>query len=151
MMGVAESGASRVLVVDDDPAITRIVRRVLDSNHEVVAYNEARVALAVIAGGARFDLILCDVFMPDLAGESFYDAVLLICPATAARIVFLTGSTSSAPGAGFLHNVPNRRLAKPFNVAEFRTTVADIIRVSGRWKVAPKAYVPTADHAHAPR
>jgi DNA-binding NtrC family response regulator len=127
---------SRVLVVDDDPSITRLVRRALGSHHQVFEYNDARLAYEAIAAGARFDLVVCDVRMPHLSGEGFYRAVLGISPALAARIVFLTGASPDAPGAAFLHDTVHKRFTKPFNVREFRTAVADLIRESGRWKAA---------------
>jgi DNA-binding NtrC family response regulator len=123
-----------VLVVDDDPFITRMVRRVLASDHDVVDYTEPREALDAIARGERFDIVLCDVRMPTLSGEAFHAAVRDVSAPLADRIVFMTGTTSLAPGSGFLHDLTNRRLMKPFGIDLLRTTIDELFTAWGRWR-----------------
>src|SRR5438270_213720 len=130
---MAEVG--EVLVLDDDPAVTRVVRRALGSNYLVTECDDPFEALAAIERGDRYDLILCDVTMPGLGGEAFHRAVRDVSPELAERIVFVTGLDSSAPGAKFLHSFrPERCISKPFHIDQLRVAVADFLRVSGRWK-----------------
>jgi CheY-like chemotaxis protein len=127
--------AIRVLVVDDDPAITRLVRRALGPRVDVVECQDARDVLVAIERGARYDVILCDLRMPGLSGEAFRNGVSRISSELAERIVFMSGATAMVPGAEFLHDVPaNRLLVKPFPIDELRRVIDDLVRVSGRWK-----------------
>ena len=64
-----------VLVVDDDPLVSRALARAL-GDCEVVVTSDARDALASIESGERFDVIVCDLMMPDMTGMDLYDALL---------------------------------------------------------------------------
>jgi CheY-like chemotaxis protein len=111
----------RILVVDDEPMIGRLLQVLLERD-VVIAETSARVALDRIHGGERFDRILCDLMMPELSGMDFYDAL----PAEhRACVVFLTGGAFTERARGFLDGVPNRRLAKPFDVDELAAMLAD--------------------------
>ncbi len=134
-MGSADGECGNVLVVDDDPMVTRMVRRVLGSRHRVHECNDPREALASIARGDRYDVILCDVRMPGCSGQQFLAGVRDASAELAERVVFMTGATSIAPGAGFLRAIaPERRLAKPFHMEELRDVIRAFLGASGPWK-----------------
>ncbi len=80
----------RVLVVDDDAAVLAALRRMLRA-HEVTAVTSVEAARAVLATGARFDLALCDVMMPDEPGTALWDAVQARWPDAVARFAFISG------------------------------------------------------------
>ncbi|SRR5260221_5124029 len=127
MPAEAEVDGCTILVVDDDPSVTRMVSRVLGRGYVVRQCNDSRAAIDAIGRGERFDLILCDVRMPGVSGSEFFEAVRATSPELAERIVFMTGDDA-------LMVLPSRRLAKPFSLDELRSVVADHLRVSGRWK-----------------
>jgi PAS domain S-box-containing protein len=102
----------RVLVVDDEPMVGHLVAKVL-SGHDVVAETSARAALTRLANDNGFDLILCDLMMPEVTGMDFYAQ---LAPDLRRRIVFLSGGAFTDRAQNFLDSVPNRRLAKPFDV-----------------------------------
>lgn len=102
----------RVLVVDDEPAMRKLLVRLL-RDHDVSAV-ESPAALQLIRDGARFELILCDVTMPELDGVQLYQAIHAMDPEQARRIVFLSGGVVSASATEFLRTIPNRILEKPF-------------------------------------
>jgi two-component system cell cycle sensor histidine kinase/response regulator CckA len=59
----------RILVVDDEPAVRRFVDRVLrTAGYGVVTADGGAQALQTLQGGARFDLIVSDVRMPEMSG-----------------------------------------------------------------------------------
>ena len=68
---------------------------------------------------AHYDVILCDVRMPELDGVAFY-AVLLAVPSLCHRVIFLTGDTLSVDSMAFVHQSGRPRLPKPCSAAELR-------------------------------
>ncbi|HKO92233.1 MAG TPA: ATP-binding protein, partial [Polyangiaceae bacterium] len=81
----------RILVVDDEPLITKVVRRTLGREHHVETLNSAAEALVRIRAGERFDIILCDLMMPQVTGMDFHKELIDTVPDQASRMVFLSG------------------------------------------------------------
>jgi CheY-like chemotaxis protein len=113
--------AADILVIDDDPVVTRMLCRVL-SGHRIVVSHSGRDALERLARDS-FDLILCDLTMPGMSGMDFYDAVRVISPDLAKRVVFMTGGAFTAESHEFLTKLPNSWLEKPFDIRELRELV----------------------------
>ncbi|MFZ5896560.1 MAG: response regulator [Myxococcota bacterium] len=127
----APSRAARrgaVLVVDDEEGIARTVERVLGSDHEVTAVGSGRRALDLIEGGARFDVILCDLMMPQMTGMDVYDELIARHAFQASRVVFLTGGAFTTRAREFLDQVPNLRVEKPFDIEGLRSLVNALVR-----------------------
>lgn len=81
-----------VLVVDDEPSVRRAVRRNFElGGFEVLEAGTGAAGLALLAGGARVDAVVCDVIMPELDGVELYDAIIEAVPGLRHRVVFLTG------------------------------------------------------------
>ncbi|HEY0479824.1 MAG TPA: response regulator [Kofleriaceae bacterium] len=116
------SQRARVLVIDDEPLIARILQRGL-SRHEVTVAGHARDALARIERGETFDVILCDLMMPDLSGIDLHEYLTRQHPAIAARIVFMTGGAFTSKARLFLSNISNERIDKPFSLAQVNKLV----------------------------
>src|SRR5581483_5676206 len=87
--GAARRG--RVLVVDDDEAVGRTLRRSLSADHDVTVTTDGRRALELLLGGAEFDTVLCDVLMPEVGGVEVFETLKIERPGAERRIVFLTG------------------------------------------------------------
>lgn len=85
-------------------------------------------ALALIEVGKRYDVILCDLMMPQVTGMAVYEGVLALDPEQASRMVFLTGGAFTAAARTFLDTIPNRCVEKPFDLVELRQIVNDAIR-----------------------
>ena len=110
----AERG--RLLVVDDEPIVCFSLQRLLSNEGEVIAVTSAREALARIESGERFDVIFCDLMMPQMDGPAMYDELLKIAPSQAERMVFITGGAFTKRARDFIERVPNAHLGKPFDV-----------------------------------
>jgi CheY-like chemotaxis protein/two-component sensor histidine kinase len=114
----------RILVIDDEPIVGRAVRRVLQPAHEVTAVTSARAALDLFAAGERFDLILCDLMMPQMTGMELYDHLRASAPEIAARMVFLTGGAFTPAARAFVARIGNLCFEKPFDAAQLRELAA---------------------------
>jgi PAS domain S-box-containing protein len=117
------SRRGRVLVIDDEELLGNAIRRILAAEHEVVVTKSARQALGWIEAGQRFDVILCDLMMPDLNGQDFHLKLREIATTLADQIIFMTGGAFTPRARSFLAEVPNPRLAKPFDPISLRDMV----------------------------
>jgi len=118
----------RVLVVDDEPMVATAVQRTLHREHDVVAVGSATEALARIGAGERFDVILCDLMMPQMTGMDLHDELRRVAPEQVARMIFLTGGAFTAGARAFLDQTPNLCLEKPFDTRQLRALINDRVR-----------------------
>jgi signal transduction histidine kinase len=118
----------RVLVIDDEPAVCKAASRILGSIHEVVTANRAQDALERIRGGERFDVILCDLMMPEMTGMELHAELVDAAPEQAEKVVFLTGGAFTARARSFLEGVSNLRFEKPFDATSLRSIVQERLR-----------------------
>jgi len=109
--------------VDDEPAIGLIVQRVLAAEHDVVVVGSARSALLRVAEGGVFDVILCDLMMPEVTGMDLHSELLHRAPEQAEKLVFMTGGAFTPRTQQFLNQVPNQRIEKPFDVDALRRLI----------------------------
>jgi PAS domain S-box-containing protein len=114
------SRRGRILSVDDEPMIGTAISRALRQEHEVTALTSAREALAQLIRGERYDVILCDLMMPEMSGMDLYEEIVRVAPEQAARMVFLTGGAFTPKARDFLSRVGNRCMEKPFTPGELR-------------------------------
>ncbi|MBL9105675.1 MAG: response regulator [Myxococcales bacterium] len=105
-----------ILILDDDPAVGRMLTRLLGRRHRVTTLELAAHAIDQLAAGTRYDAILCDLMMPTMPGRTFYHHVLAIDPAQARRIVFMTGGAFTSESQEFIESVDNPCIEKPFAV-----------------------------------
>jgi CheY-like chemotaxis protein len=113
---------ARVLVVDDDELVSRALARSLREFDVVVAL-DARSALANIERGERFDVIVCDLMMPNMTGMDLYEAMRLVAPEQIERMVFLSGGAVTTRAREFAATVPNLFMDKPLDVQRLREIV----------------------------
>jgi PAS domain S-box-containing protein len=115
----------RVLAVDDDGLVVRLVHRILATSHDVTTVTSAQVALDLVAAGERFDVILCDVMMPRLTGMELHERLAACAPEQAERMVFVTGGAFTPAAREFLGKVSHARIEKPFDPLELRRLVGE--------------------------
>jgi CheY-like chemotaxis protein len=116
------------LIVDDEAAVTRAVKRLLGREHDVSVAHNAASALEAFSAGQRFDVVLCDLMMPESTGMDLFAALARIDAEQARRVVFLTGGAFTPKAREFLRAVPNPSLEKPFDPNSLRSTVSALIR-----------------------
>ena len=117
-----------VLVIDDEEPLAQAVRKYLSIDHDVTAVYSARDALDLMMSGRRYDVVLCDLMMPQITGMQLHAEVVALDTEQAERMIFLTGGAFTVSAREFLDSTTNRRLEKPFALKALRTLVNDLIR-----------------------
>jgi CheY-like chemotaxis protein len=105
----------RILAVDDEPMILTALRKILSAEHEVFIAHNGAEALAELRRGERYDVILCDLMMPELTGMDLHEELVRTAPDQARAMVFMTGGAFTARARQFMEEVPNVRVEKPFD------------------------------------
>ncbi|HUP20279.1 MAG TPA: response regulator [Gemmatimonadota bacterium] len=108
-------GDRRVLVIDDDRAVSSVIARLLEPHHRVEIAPGCGEALARIEAGQRYDILLCDLMMPNMTGMDLHAELSRAAPDQAERMIFMTGGASTQRARDFLSANPNPRIEKPFD------------------------------------
>jgi len=108
----------RILLVEDDQHFAGSLGAMLRFDHEVVVHPQARRALEVLSVDPDFDVVLCDVMMPEMTGQDFFEELARVAPRVRERVIFMTGGAFTPAMRAFLDQVPNPRIAKPFRQTE---------------------------------
>jgi two-component system, cell cycle sensor histidine kinase and response regulator CckA len=117
----------RVLVVDDDILVSRAMKRMLERSHRVVMAANAGQAIDALTLDPNFDVVLCDVMMPDVSGIELFEQVGERWPHLTSRVAFITGAGFTPRVVEFLASVPNPRLTKPVQVRALLELVQTIL------------------------
>lgn len=123
---------ARVLVIDDDPGVASTLRAMLEAHHEVRSVERAREGLRLLLGPDEFDVVFCDLIMPEVSGVDLYCSLELNRPDRAERLVFMTGGVFTPEAERFLANVPNPRVEKPFSLARVEQLLAQAMEKRAR-------------------
>jgi len=109
----------RILVIDDEPKVCSTIQRIL-GEHEVHTTCDARDGLSRLQAGERFDLILCDVMMPEMSGPDFDLAVRALDPALFARTYFISGGAFTDTTRAFIAANEHRLFDKPLDFVRLK-------------------------------
>jgi PAS domain S-box-containing protein len=121
-------GRARVLVIDDERLVLNSLRRLLGREHDVVTCMSARDALERLDRGETFDVVLCDIMMPEMNGMELWNEVELRFPELAPHFFFLTGGAFTPALAQFRDLVAERVLSKPVDPGQLKRLVALALR-----------------------
>ena len=135
--GEQRAARARVLVVDDEVAIANTLRDLLHVDHDVTALSSGHSALALLQAGGEFDVIFCDLMMPQVSGMDLYDQLRTGRPGAEGRMIFMTGGAFTARAAEFLARVPNRRIEKPFSLSTIEKLVRESVERPERGSFEP--------------
>jgi CheY-like chemotaxis protein len=131
---------ARILVVDDEPMVAHALSLVLSREFAVTTTTQPAQALEWIVSGESFDVILCDVMMPEMNGVELRARIDAVDPDQAARIVFVTGGVLLPHVRALLESVPNAWIEKPIDIDGLRELVRRRVRaVRPSWRAPPRA------------
>jgi len=119
--------AARVLVVEDEPTVARLIWDVLGEQGypvEIVLDGEEGLRRAL---HGNYDLLICDLKMPHLDGRALHRELVAKGSPLQHRMVFVTGDTLAPHTIDFLESCGVPYLAKPFRVEELKALVAAAI------------------------
>ena len=115
----------RILIVDDDPQIRRVMRAGLSSHgFEVADARTGEEALESLRSG-RFDLVLLDVNMPGMGG---LEACRLMRVNSETAIIMLTVRDSEADKIAALDAGADDYVTKPFSMPELLARIRAALR-----------------------
>jgi CheY-like chemotaxis protein len=118
--------ARRILVVDEDPAVHRLLSALFaPEGHAVEAVRSGEQALRLARDG-DYDLIIADIRMAAGAAEPFTHALLDACPEASSRLVVACTGEEELPAT--LGHYPCRRVTKPFNIRDLKTVAREIFQ-----------------------
>jgi PAS domain S-box-containing protein len=120
--------SASVLVIDDEPKIVRTLKRAL-VGFDVTTQNSARAALEQLRQGEDFDLILCDLLMPQMSGMEFFTHLQEEFEQMTARVVFMTGGTFTQNSRAFVESSGRPVVQKPFDLHKLRETLSEQLSV----------------------
>ena len=124
------AASSRVLIIDDEPAILELSEQALMAYCDVTTCDSADEALSLL-DSESFDLVVSDLRMPGaIDGLGLYRFVKDMNPTQADRFVFTTADTVSRQASGFLSESGRPYLKKPFTLKSYRRFVFDEIRLA---------------------
>ena len=117
----------RILVVDDEPIISRVCAKTLTAEgYEVDIAVNGLVAKNMVSEN-EYDLCLVDVRTPEMNGIEFYHCLEQEYPELLDKVIFATGDVLSGNVATFLKDSGARYLAKPFTPSELKATVREAL------------------------
>jgi CheY-like chemotaxis protein len=113
----------RILAVDDEQLVLNALRRTLGSEHDVTVFTKPQEALEWLEQGHPWDLILCDLMMPEMTGMDFLAELNRRMPERSGHLIFVTGGAFTPGARDFLSRIDNVRVEKPFEAKALRQLV----------------------------
>jgi PAS domain S-box-containing protein len=112
----------RILIVDDEPAVARALGRLVRL-HEVHIARDGSDALRLMESDSAWDIVFCDLMMPNLSGVELHAMICERHPHLARRIAFITGGAFTEAARELLRSVDSPKLEKPFDPAAVHAVV----------------------------
>ncbi|MDB4958531.1 MAG: Sensor protein, partial [Myxococcales bacterium] len=114
---------TRILFVDDEPSIRRGYQRAFGRSYDVALAVDGEDAWRILTETPKFDLVFCDLLMPNTGGMELYRRVCELRPELAEAFVFVTGGVSEPEIQEFLKSCGRTMLEKPFDMKELKRII----------------------------
>ena len=120
-------GRERILLVDDEVALTKINSRILSKlGYDVVMENSSVEALELFKSAPdNFDLIISDVTMPSMTGDRLAEKVIEIRPDI--PVILCTGYNKNISNASSVEIGVKAFVSKPIVKADFAKVVREVL------------------------
>jgi len=125
---VPQASGARILVIDDDPTIVKVLERILQkAKNDVVTAQSGEEAIRRFVKGKPFDVVFTDIGLPDLSGFEVTKALRERDGQT--RIILLTGWGEAIDKAQIEACGADLVVAKPFEVTKILSLVQQAMQV----------------------
>ena len=118
-------GHETIMLVEDEPAVRKIVRISLESfGYEILEASCGAEAMTIAkAFSGKIDLLLSDVVMPEMSGVSLFDELRRLIPGI--RAVFMSGYTDDTLLRAGIQQGSETLLQKPFSSESLQRTIRE--------------------------
>lgn len=117
---------SSVLLIDDDPAVLRMMARLLSENHKVLIARDGQEAAELLASGSHADMIIMELDLPELDGPEFLLWLEENHPRLSTRVIVATAAQERERYQHFLSTHDLTVLHKPLHKEELQAAIADL-------------------------
>ena len=127
---------SRILVVDDDPDIRKVLNLLLSGSYSVASVSDGLAAINYIKENPDTDLVVLDVMMPGLSGIAACGEIRKF---SNAPVLFLTAKSAEEDRISANKSGGDDFLSKPFSQAELLAKVSSLLRRYREYRGKPEA------------
>jgi DNA-binding response OmpR family regulator len=119
----------RILVVEDEPVISRICSQTLTGDVDIAS--NGKVAESMLEE-RQYALILIDIRTPVMNGKELYQSIVERYQEVIGGVIFTTGDLLAGDTKNFLEQSGRLFLPKPFTPDELKTVVKEALRKIGK-------------------
>ncbi len=117
----------KILVIDDEPKLNRLLSKALEDDGHDVHSSSGRVEAAPRIEAERFDLVITDLKMEeDESGIEMIRTVKKVAPET--HVILMTGYATIEVGARALELGAHDYLIKPIKIVDLKARVSELAR-----------------------
>lgn len=120
----------RILFIDDKQEFRKLVKIILNNNYNVETAENGLQAFSLLQNGYLPDLILCDINMPGLDGESFLKQVKVTGAFREIPFIVLSSIDKSSTRVEMLKAGANDYMVKPFNPEELMVRINNTLALT---------------------
>jgi DNA-binding response OmpR family regulator len=127
-MKTPDSSVRRILVVENEPSISDVCRRVLTrEGYAVEIAANGKLAQGMV-GGKPYDVYLIDIRTPEMSGKELYEWLQEKYPQLTKRVIFTTGDILGGDTKSFIEGTGRPCLPKPFSLSDLKTIVKETLQ-----------------------
>ncbi len=120
--------AKKILIVDDEPEICELISEALQDNGYHVSSANTGLAGIELLEHKDFDLVILDIFLPDLDGTTIYETMRKTVRHHKTPVIFLTALASGTkPQLAGVHDKAYTIISKPTNLEEIQKEVTRLL------------------------
>jgi CheY-like chemotaxis protein len=123
---IMEMKNKRVLIVEDEVIMISLLKTVLEEEGYIADIASCGREAIRNRDLRQYDLIVCDIKLPDINGMELFKELKKRYPDVADRVFFITGDTSRKTKK-FLDKSGNPYLLKPFKIDKFKERVNEVM------------------------
>ncbi len=128
---MSDAQSPKVLVVDDEPEIRKLVTAMLARNgYRVLSADSGENALRLFKSNPDTDLLLTDVVSPGMSGPMIADQISALKPDI--KVLFMSGYDGTQVVQRYVVEKGYSLLTKPFSIEQLESKVRAVLSANGR-------------------